>query len=65
MSNHLNTLFCQFSPEYRGPYFWSLPWIPFMECWRLAAAAAYELILVEVDGKCQFVVDTRNIVDLL
>ena len=26
----------------------------------MAAAAVWNLILVEVDGKCQFVVDNRN-----
>ena len=29
----------------------------FGECRRSAVAAAHDLILVEIDGKCQFVVD--------
>ena len=29
---------------------------PWWGCWKSAAAAAHGLILVEVDGKCQFVV---------
>ena len=33
----------------------------FQGCWKSAAAAAHDLILVEVDGKCQFVVDTTFI----
>ena len=32
-------------------------WSPFRGCWKSATAAAYDLILVEADGKCQFVVD--------
>ena len=34
-------------------------WTFFSGCWRSAAAAAHDLILSEVDGKCQFVVDTK------
>ena len=30
----------------------------FKECQRSAAAAAHDLILAELDSKCQFVVDT-------
>ena len=30
-------------------------WTPFRDCWRLAAAAAHSLFIVEVNGKCQFV----------
>ena len=52
-------LFCQFFPEHRMmPHSWSQPWTPFRGCWKSAAAAAHDLILVEVDSKCQFVVGT-------
>ena len=41
---------------------------PFRGNWRLAAIAAHKLILVEVDGKCQFVDDrihlTKYVLDL-
>ena len=30
----------------------------FRRCWRSAGAATHDLVLEEVDGKCQFVVDT-------
>ena len=32
------------------------PETPFRRCWRSAAATAHNLIFVEVDGKCQFLV---------
>ena len=32
-------------------------WSPFRGCWKSATAAAHDLILVEANGKCQFVVD--------
>ena len=39
-------------PEHRVHHFCSFPlWTPFRECWSSAAAAAHDLILVEVDGK--------------
>ena len=50
-------LFCHFFPEQRGPHSCSPPRTPFRGCWKSAAAAAHDLSLVEVDGKCQFVVD--------
>ena len=40
--------------EHRGPHSWSPTWTPFRVCWRSAAAVACDLILVEADGKCQF-----------
>ena len=43
------------------PYFCSLPWTPFRECWKSAAMSVLDLILVEVYGKCQFVVDMLNL----
>lgn len=49
------------APRHRVPHCCSPPWTPLSGCGRSAAAAAYDLILVEVDdsgcGKCQFVVD--------
>ena len=48
-------------PKHRVPGSWSLPWTPFRGWWRSATAAAPDLILVEVDGKCQFVLDSSNI----
>ena len=35
-------------------------WWSFRGCLRSAAAAALHLILVEVDGKCQFVINSQN-----
>ena len=32
----------------------------FRESWRSAVAAAHDLILVGIDGKCQFVVDITD-----
>ena len=43
------------------PHFCSLPWTPFRECWKSAAMSVLDLILVEVYGKCQFVVDMLNL----
>ena len=42
-------------PEHRVPYFCSPPWTSSGACWRSVAAAAHDLILVEIDGKhpCQ------------
>ena len=39
-------------PEQRVPHAWSPPWTPFWGYWKSAAAAAHNLILVELDGKC-------------
>ena len=47
-------LFCQFFPEHRVPHFSSPPWTPLRGCWKSAAEAAHDLLLVEVDGKCQW-----------
>ena len=47
-------------PQHRGPHFCSPPWAPFRGWWKSAAAAARDLILVEVDGKCQFAADTTH-----
>ena len=52
-------LFCQFFPEHRLPHFWSLPWT-FRVCQKSAAAVASDLILIEADGKCQFLVGALN-----
>ena len=38
------------------PHSWSLPWTPSREHWRSAAAAAHSLFIVEVNGKCEFLV---------
>ena len=51
-------LFCQFFLEHRVPHSWPPPRIPFRGCWKSAATAAHDLILVEVDGKCQWQVLT-------
>ena len=48
----------KFFPESRVPHFCSPPWTPFRGCWVSVAAAARDFILVDVDGKCQFVADT-------
>ena len=58
-STHENTwlskaLTCQFFPKHRIPHFWSVPWTPFRGYWRSSATTAHDLILVEVDGRCQF-----------
>ena len=61
ISNYLKT--CSASPcphytEHRVPHFCSPPWTPFRECWKSAAAAVPNLILIEVDAnKCKFVAD--------
>ena len=39
------------------PHFCSPPISPFRGCWKSANVAAHDLILVEIDGKCQFVAD--------
>ena len=44
-------LSCQFFPIDRVPHC-SPSWTPFRGCWRSSAAAAHDLILVELDGKC-------------
>lgn len=54
-------LLYQFFPEQRVPHFFSAPWTPFRGYWKSAATAAHYLILVEVGGKCQFVVDVIKI----
>ena len=43
---------CQFFAQHRVPPFRSPPWTPCRGCWRSAAAAGHELILVEAEGKC-------------
>ena len=50
--------FCQFFLEHRAQHFCSPPWTSFKCCWKPATAAAHDWILVEVDGKCQFVADS-------
>ena len=37
--------------KHKVPHYCSPPWTPFRGCWRSAAAAAHDLILVEGDGK--------------
>ena len=39
------------------PHFCSPPRSPFRGCSKSANAAAHDLILVEIDGKCRFVAD--------
>ena len=59
--NYLKT--CQSvppTPQHRVPHFCSPLWNPFRGCWKSAAAAAYDLILVEVDGKWQWQVPVRS-----
>ena len=41
-------------PEHRAPCSCSPPWTPFRGCGRSAAAAAHNLILAEIEGKCQW-----------
>ena len=41
-------------PRAQMPHSWSPSWSPFRGCWRLTAAVATELILVEGDGQWQF-----------
>ena len=53
----LEDLFCQFFPEHRQRHFCSPLSALFRGCWKSAAPAAHDLILEEVDDKCQFVVD--------
>ena len=43
-----------FFPKYRVPHSWTLPWTPFRVHWRLAATVICDLVLIEADGKCQF-----------
>ena len=56
-------LSCQ-DPKHRVPHFCSPPWTPFRGCWRSAATVAHDLILVEVDGKRQFVADRGNLLGM-
>ena len=51
---------CHFFPEHRVTHSWFAPWVPFRGCWRSVAIVAHNFILIEVDGKCQFVVDTNT-----
>ena len=44
-------------PEHTVPHFCSSPRSPFRGCLKSANAAAHDLILVEIDGKCWFVAD--------
>ena len=53
-------LFSQFLPEHMFTHSWSTFWTSFRGCWRSAAAATHNLILVEVHGKCQFEGDNFN-----
>ena len=57
--NYLKACPAIFFPEHRVTHAWSPPWVPFRGCWRSVAIVAPNLILVEVDGKCQFVVGTN------
>ena len=61
---YLKTCYARFPPEHRVPHFYSPPWTHFRGSWKSAAAVAHDLILVETDGKCQFVVDTLEHLDL-
>ena len=55
-NTYLKIYLSSFLPKDRVPHFCFPPWTPFKCCWRSAAAAAHDLILVEGDGKCPFVV---------
>jgi len=55
-NTYLKIYLSSFLPKDRVPHFCFPPWTPFKYCWRSAAAAAHDLILVEGDGKCPFVV---------
>ena len=52
-------------PEHREPHFSSPPWALFRGGWRSAAAIAPDLVLVEVDGKCQFVAGITQVMKSL
>ena len=54
-------LFCQFFPKHRVPHSSSLSWTPFRVCWKSAATAVCDLILVDAEDKCQFLVGTRTL----
>ena len=47
-------------PRARSASFLLSTWTPFRGCWKSAAAAAHDLILVEVDGKCQWQMPIRS-----
>ena len=49
-----------FPPEHRVSHSWSPPWDLFKVCWKSAVTAACDLILVEADDKCQFLVSKRK-----
>ena len=59
--NYLKTRPASFSPKHRVAPFSPPPRAPFRGCWKSAAAAAQDLILVEVDGKRQSVADTVKV----
>ena len=46
--------------EHRVPHFSSPPQSPFKRFWRSAVAVAHNLILIEVNSRCQFVGDTNS-----
>ena len=63
MPKYLTTCSASFSLN-RVPHSCSPPWAPFSGCWKSAALASHDLIHVEVDGKCQFVVGTDTCLSL-
>ena len=51
---------CLFFPKHRAPHSCSPPRIPSRGCWKPAAAAAWDLVPAEVDGKGRSVVDQKD-----
>lgn len=63
MPKYLKTCSASFSLN-RGASFLLSTLTPFSGCWKSAALAPHDLIHVEVDGKCQFVVGTDTCLSL-
>ena len=56
-------MFCQVPlppTKHRVPHFCSLHWAPFRGCWKSVATSTHDLILVEVDSRCQWQVPICN-----
>ena len=65
ISNHLKTCPASFSQSTECLISALTSWTPFRRYWKSAAAAVNYLVCVEIDGKCQAVVDSTNLTELL
>ena len=65
ISNHLKTCPASFSQSTECLISALTSWTPFRRYWKSAAAAVNYLVCVKIDGKCQAVVDSTNLTELL